>query len=130
MGKERKLTPKQEKFAKLYVELSNASEAYRRAYDVNGNSDNAIHVAASRLLDNAKVALRVNQIQVKLQDKHDVTMDSLTTEYEEARALADRIDDPKSMVAATTGKAKLHGMLIEKRETTFDIADVLKGLGR
>ena len=28
-----KLTPKQEKFAQVYVETSNASEAYRQAYD-------------------------------------------------------------------------------------------------
>ena len=29
------MTPKQEKFCQLYVELGNASEAYRQAYDAS-----------------------------------------------------------------------------------------------
>ena len=59
-----RLTPKQAKFAALYVELGNASEAYRRSYDVSPDTkDEAIHVNASKLLSNAKVALRVDELQ-------------------------------------------------------------------
>lgn len=58
-----KLTPKQEKFCEIYVETGNASEAYRRAYDAGKMSDQAIHVNASKLLKNAKVALRIEELE-------------------------------------------------------------------
>lgn len=58
------LTPKQAKFAALYVELGNASEAYRKVYDVGPDTaDETVHVNACKLLANAKVALRVDELQ-------------------------------------------------------------------
>ena len=51
------LTIKQERFAQRYVELGNASEAYRQSYDAEDMSDEAIRVEASRLLDNPNVSL-------------------------------------------------------------------------
>lgn len=35
----RGLTPKQEKFCQLYIELGNASEAYRQSYDCSKNDN-------------------------------------------------------------------------------------------
>jgi phage terminase small subunit len=61
---EHPLTPKQEAFALAYVETGNAAEAYRRAYDVKAATQHSsIYVAASRLLDNPKVMLRVEELQ-------------------------------------------------------------------
>jgi hypothetical protein len=61
-----RLTPKQAKFAALYVELSNASEAYRRAYDVSPDTkDECIHVNACKLLASAKVSLRVDELHAE-----------------------------------------------------------------
>ena len=61
------LTPKQEKFANLYVELGNASEAYREAFDVKEDTpDTSIWVMASRELSKIKVRLRVNEIKSEL----------------------------------------------------------------
>ena len=46
-----KLTPKQNKFAEEYVNTGNASEAYRRAYDVGQDTKlETIAVKASHLL--------------------------------------------------------------------------------
>jgi phage terminase small subunit len=58
---ERPLTPKMERFAIEYVATGNASEAYRRAYDAENMLPTTIHVQASLLLDNDKVAKRVNE---------------------------------------------------------------------
>lgn len=61
------LTPKQEKFANLYVELGNASEAYRLAYEVGEDTtDSSVWVLASRELSKVKVRLRVNEIKSEL----------------------------------------------------------------
>lgn len=62
------LKPKQEKFAQLYVDLGNASEAYRQAYDSKAEPD-SVHVNASKLLSDTKVSLRVQELQEALEEK-------------------------------------------------------------
>lgn len=64
-----KLTPKQEAFVLAYLETGNASEAYRRAYNAKGMADNVIHVKASELLKNGKVAVRVSAVYKSVAEK-------------------------------------------------------------
>ena len=114
-----KLTPKQEAFAMAYVECGNASNAYRMAYDVNENTtDNTISVEASKLRNNPKITLRILELQELAQERHSITVDSLTDELENARKTAQEAGQASAMVAATMGKAKLHGLLTEKAEIT------------
>lgn len=106
------LTIKQEAFCQAYIEKGNASEAYRTAYAADKMKAEAIHVNASKLLDNAKVALRVKELQGEIKQRHNVTVDSLLKELEEARQAALGAETPQSSaaVAATMGKAKLTGL--------------------
>jgi len=46
-----------------------------------------------------------------------VTIESLTQELDEARELAARVDQPSAMTAATIAKGKLHGLMVERKET-------------
>ena len=62
------LTVKQEKFAQLYVELGNASEAYRRAYNSKAKPE-SVKVEASKLLSQPNVSLTVKKIQEKLEEE-------------------------------------------------------------
>jgi len=57
------LTPKQERFCIEYFNTGNASEAYRRAYDSNGTTESGVHVRASELLANSKIAVRLKELQ-------------------------------------------------------------------
>lgn len=75
-----KLTPKQEAFARAYVETGNASEAYRRVYGGDDAKDETVHPAASKLLKSYKVSTRVAQLQTDLAAKHDVTADRIVRE--------------------------------------------------
>jgi phage terminase small subunit len=112
-----KLTPKQEAFAMVYVETGNASEAYRTAYDVDNNtSNNSISVEASKLKNNPKITLRIEELQELAQERHSITVDSLTDELENARKTAQEAGQASAMVAATMGKAKLHGLLTDKAQ--------------
>lgn len=106
------LTIKQEAFCQAYIETGNASEAYRTAYAADKMKAEAIHVNASKLLVNAKVALRVRELQGEIKERHNVTVDSLLAELEEARQKALSAETPQSSaaVAATMGKAKLTGL--------------------
>lgn len=112
------LTPKQEAFALAYVETGNASEAYRRAYSAEKMKPASVAVNASKLLAGAKVALRVQELQAKAVERHEITVDDLIRELEEARTAASNQEKPQAaaMVAATLGKAKLLGMLTDKME--------------
>lgn len=106
------LTIKQEAFCQAYIETGNASEAYRTAYAADKMKPEAVHVNASKLLDNAKVALRLSELQGEIKRRHSVTVDSLLAELEEARQKALSAETPQTSaaVAATMGKAKLTGL--------------------
>lgn len=106
------LTPKQEAFCQAYVELGDASEAYRKAYDADKMKPESIHRKAKEVKDNGKVTARILQLQGEIKQRHNVTVDSLLAELEEARQKALSAETPQSSaaVAATMGKAKLTGL--------------------
>lgn len=64
-----KLTPKQEAFVHAYLETSNATEAYRRAYDAENMAEATINVKASELLKNGKVSVRLHELQERASAK-------------------------------------------------------------
>ena len=78
----KKLTPKQRKFAEEYVNTGNASEAYRRAYDVSKTTSNeVIAVKASELLSNGNVSVRVKELQIKQANKYEITRKEVAEGY-------------------------------------------------
>lgn len=115
MSTEVKLTIKQEKFCLAYIETGNASEAYRRAYNCKKMSANAICVQASRMLDNPKVALRVRELASAHAQRHEITVDSLTEMLKADRTLARTEKKPGDAINAVMSIAKLHGMVVEKK---------------
>lgn len=116
---EPKLTLKQERFCQAYIECQgNASEAYRRVYSCDGWKDKSVWECASTLLSNIKVSSRVDQLKAAHRERHEITVDDLVAELEEARAMAMKIESPSAMVSASLGKGKLLGLVVEKRELT------------
>lgn len=109
------LTPKQESFCQLYIELGNASEAYRQSYDADSMQSDTVNRKAKELLDNGKIGARLGQIRKEHAMRHSITVDTLLLELEEARSTA--LDARKleklqvaAAVSATMGKAKLLGL--------------------
>lgn len=111
------LTQKQEAFCLAYIETGNASEAYRRAYDADGMKGATINRNAKALLENNKIATRISTLRERAVQHTMVTVQSLTEELEEARALALKEGQPSAAVSASMGKAKLHGLLTDKQQT-------------
>jgi len=111
------LTPKQEAFCLSYMETGNASEAYRRVYNAGGMKPESINRKAKELMDNGKIAARLAEVQAIAVERALVTVQSLTEELEEARALALQEGQPSAAVSASMGKAKLHGLLTDKQQT-------------
>jgi hypothetical protein len=112
------LTPKQEAFCLAYVEIGNASEAYRRAYAAMNMKPATIHCRASRLLAQDKVAQAIRGLRRIHRLRHVVTVDALTAELEEARLLAVEKGHSAAAVSATMAKAKLHGLPIDLRDSS------------
>lgn len=77
------LTSKQEAFAQAIASGKTQADAYRHAYDASNMKDSSIHVNASKLLSDAKVAQRVKELKVQVSEK------ALWTREKSVLALAD-----------------------------------------
>jgi phage terminase small subunit len=75
------LTPKQEAFCLKYIETGNASEAYRHAYDAEGMKPETVNRTAKELLDNPKIAARLQEIKAAHLKRHGVTIDRVLSEF-------------------------------------------------
>ena len=108
----RKATQKQYAFAMAYLETGKPSESYRAAgYACGKMSDNAIAVEANALLNNPNVALIIQEGREEARERCQVTIESLTDELEAARKAALWLGQAAAAVAASMGKARLHGLL-------------------
>lgn len=106
------LTEKQDAFCLAYIETGNAAEAYRRAYDVDPTkqANSWIYVEACQLLDNPKVALRIEGLQKEAERLALYNVSKAFDEYENARQLATEEKNPSAAVSAINGKVKLFGL--------------------
>jgi phage terminase small subunit len=119
-----KLTDKQEKFCQLVVELGNKAEAYRESYNTNSSAQ-VQSVSAQKLLDKPTISLRIEEIREKLKSKHNITVESLLKELEEARtcALTAETVQSSAAVSATMSKAKLLGMDKQIIDHNINVSD-------
>lgn len=113
------MTPKQEKFCQLYIELGNASEAYRQAYEPKTMSANAIGVEAFKMLASPKISLRVQELQAAAAERHDMTVDQIAKLLKEDREFARKCETPAAAVSASLGLAKLYGHMRDKLDVTM-----------
>ncbi|MEE6030445.1 terminase small subunit [Avibacterium paragallinarum] len=86
-SKGRGLTPKQEKFCQLYIELGNASEAYRQSYDCSKMKSSAINSNAKKLLKDTPIALRIEALQDEHKQRHNLTVDGIINDLQEYLAI-------------------------------------------
>jgi terminase, small subunit len=112
------MTPKQEQFARLYVETGNASEAYRQAYNTDNMKPETVTNEAYKLLQAPDISAMVDGLKEEARQRHAVTVGDLLHELEQARAAALAAPTPQSSaaVSATMGKAKMLGLLVDKAE--------------
>jgi len=125
------LTIKQEKFCMVYIETGNASEAYRQSYNCSKTKPESINRLAFDLLQNIKITSRIDELRAKHAERHNITVNDLIKELEEARkaALSAMVVQSSASVAATMSKAKLLGFLDKKEEDkSIDLVETLNRL--
>ena len=68
-----KLTPKQEKFCNLYIELGNASEAYRQSYEVRETTKaETCQNNAYKLLQDNEIITRLEELKKQTAQEHGI----------------------------------------------------------
>ena len=119
--------PRHEKFARL-VWLADA-KGYRRglAYQAAGyrakldlsapEKSHSADAAAHRLFKNVQVKRRIEELATMAAKRHEITQDTLLEELEQARQSALANNQAGAAVQASMGKAKLCGMIVERKET-------------
>lgn len=112
MASQKPLSPKHARFVAEYLKDNNATQAAIRA----GYSERTAKQQGCRLLTKADVAAAVRKGQKRVAKKAEITVESLAAEFEEARQLARKQGQASAMVAATTGKGKLSGHLVERHK--------------
>ena len=122
----KRLTPKQEAFCLAYIETGNASEAYRQAYSTSRMKPATVNSKAYELLRNGEIAARIDELKAKHAKRHEITVDDLIAELEEARQLAIDTSQSGSAVTATMGKAKLLGLDKQLIEHSGEVGVSLK----
>ena len=106
----RLLTPKQENFCQQFISTGNASEAYRQSYDCSKMKNTTVNRAAHDLVENSNITARIGELQEEGRKRHDVTVDLLTEQLQDAYGLAMQTGHAAVAVGATWALAKLHGL--------------------
>jgi phage terminase small subunit len=112
-GANKILSDKQKKFAMKYIETLNATESYLYAYPKSKEwSSCAAAVAGGKLKKTPTIAKYLKKLSERHMKKHDITVEKLLDELEEARLAAMGLEVPQcsSAVTATMSKAKLLGL--------------------
>lgn len=110
--RKRHFSDKMEKFCLAYVETSNAAESYRIAYNATNMATATIGREGYNILQKPQVQARLEELRKKVMERHEITVDTLLAELEEARTAALGAETPQTSaaVSATMGKAKLLGL--------------------
>lgn len=121
MGRPRNLTYQQEEFAQHIASGMSQSEAYRKAYPTCLKwPDKVVWSKASVMARHESVVARIAEIRqpavVRVQDAIVYTAQVAMEEAREALELAKKTLQPGSMVAAVQLRAKLNGLLIDRKE--------------
>lgn len=117
------LTPKQEKFCLKYHETSNATESYKHAYRCGNMKSATINNKAYALKKTPPIQARLKELQQEAAALHEITINDLIKELEEARIMASTAEtvQASAMTGATMSKAKLLGYLIDKGEQKITV---------
>lgn len=112
------LTVKQENFCQGVAKGLTYSDAYRQAYNASKMKMETINRKAVELMSNGKVAARVEELKRRALQRYDLTVDDIVEELEDARKIARKLGQSSAMVSASMGKAKLFGMIVDKKACT------------
>jgi len=85
MGKQKKLTPKQLKFARLISEGKSHADALRGSYNCEKMNPDTIRNKAYKLLQESHISATVDELKRRLDEKHLITREEMILDYMKQR---------------------------------------------
>lgn len=119
------LTAKQEAFAQGVVSGLSQADAYRKAYNAKNMKDATIHVKASELMADGKMAGRVETLRKPVIEELRYDLKMAMLEAEDAMKVSKDNKQGGAMVAAAQLRAKLNGLLVERKEIKVSVIESL-----
>lgn len=110
------LTAKQEAFCQAIVSGMSQADAYRSAYDAGRMKAETVQNKAHVLMKNGEVRVRVEALRAPVVEELRYDLKTAMKEAMEAYEVAKDRGNGGAMVAATTLRAKLYGLLVERKE--------------
>lgn len=117
------LTTKQEAFCQAVVSGMSQADAYRAAYSAKNMKPETIQNKAHVLMKGGDIRARVSDLRAPVVAKLQYGLKQAMLEAEDAFLIAKRKEQGGAMVAAVQLRAKLNGLLVDKRE---DVTDPMK----
>ena len=123
------LSDKREKFCLLLVSGKSLTEAYRQSRPTGVMNDHTAACRAKDLLKRPEILKRIAELRLPavlaVRKAYTYTLDMALRECDEAYALALALGQPSVMVGAVTVKAKIAGLVVDKKEVTHGVLDDL-----
>jgi|TARA_R110000824_G_scaffold54700_4_gene151090 hypothetical protein len=107
--REYKLSAKEDKFCQVYVELGNASQAYRESYNCENSVMATINRNAHNLLKKNKIITRIEELRATHIQRHNYNVDNLSGMYQDNYNLAVQTSQCGAANGAVAGISRLHG---------------------
>lgn len=92
------------------------SDAYRAAYDAEKMKPETVQRKACELMKDGKVSARIAALRTPVVQRLQYGLEQAMREAEEAFAVARAKENGGAMVAAVQLRARLNGLLVEKKE--------------
>ena len=92
--KHQKLTPKEEGSCQDYIKTGSKVEAYRLNYSTKNFSRNALDVQANKHFNKPKIALRVQELQAKIEQEHNIDKTWIINKLKRVIDLSEEQDKP------------------------------------
>lgn len=123
------LSDKRERFCLLLVSGKTLIESYRQSRPSGIMNDQTAANRAKDLLKRPEILKRIAELRLPavlaVRKAYQYTLDMALRECDEAYALALALGQPSVMVGAVTVKAKIAGLVIDKKEVTHGVLDDL-----
>jgi len=115
------LTPKQEAFAVSVASGKTQADAYRATYNAGNMKDTSIHVNASKLMADAKVAQRVVELRAPIAEKAQMTLESHLEDLQKLRNMAVKEKQYSAAITAEVNRGKASGLYVEQHKHTGNV---------
>ena len=116
MATKGELTVRQEKFCRKFLEIGEATEAYRQSgYKHENYSAKSLWERASHLLADAKVKARVEELKAEAAKAQEITLEEVSPALRTALDQALERGQSGAAVAAAMGLGKLGGLVTDRQ---------------